>query len=180
VDSKFVFAEHDEDPDRCQGKTIEGACQFKRVPPSIYCVRHGANIAVNSEKKEELRTYRAAQWQVRIGEFADSDRVKSLREDIGVLRLVLEQMLMMCKDSSELLLYSSRITDTVTRIEKLVSSCHRLEASTGGLLDKGQAIQLAGTIVTIIGKYVKDQDSIDMISNEIISSIVTSKKVEDA
>jgi len=166
------------DPRRCQGVQKDGQCKYAAMEGSNFCPRHGGNKAIEAAEKESLRQYRVAKWQQRIGEFADDDKVKGLREEIGVLRLLLEETLNMCKDSTDLLLYSSRINDTVMKIEKLVTSCHRLESATGALLDKTQALHLAGVIVEIIGRHVTDQEAVDAISNEIVSAIAGSKKSE--
>lgn len=156
------------DPKRCQGVLKTGQCTYFALEHSKFCQRHGGNKGQEEHERESLRTYRVAQWQARIGEFADSEKVKSLREDIGVLRLVLEETLSICKDSNDLLMYASRITDTVIKIEKLVASCHRLETATGNTLDKQQALQFAATVVEIIGRHVVDADAVDAVQSEIM------------
>lgn len=161
---------------RCQAIGGYGQCPYKQVPGSSYCPMHGGNVAAEKATAESIRVYRLAKWQHRVNEVADHSKVKSLREEIGILRVVLEETINICSDSHELLLYASRITDTVTKIEKLVASCHRLEAATGATLDKQQALQLAAVMVEIISRHVTDQDALDGIGNEIVSAILASSK----
>ncbi len=174
IESKFQRVEADA-PDRCQGKFKLGQCPYRASPDSTYCPMHGGHLATNVANAERTRMYRLAKWQQRVSEFADNDQVKGLREEIGILRIIMEETLNMCQDSSQLMLYSSKISDTALKIEKVVSSCHRLEASTGILLDKQAALQIAGTIVEIIGRHVQDADTIELIAEEVINVILQTK-----
>jgi hypothetical protein len=162
-------------PDRCQGAYTQGQCPYKSVPGSDKCHMHGGHWAVRKAEANSKRAYRLAQWQQRTEDFADDAEVKSLRGEIGILRLLMEETVRMCKDGQELLLYSSKISDLATRLEKLVSSCHRLETSTGLLLDKAAALQLASVIVSIISEHVRDEEAIDAIAQKILIAITHTK-----
>jgi hypothetical protein len=172
ADNKFERVEPDS-LDRCQGIFTNGQCPFKRAPGTNFCPMHGGPPAANSAAAQSIRTYRLAKWRDRHSELADDDNIKSLREEIGILRIVMEETLNMCRTSEEILMYSSKISDLAVKLEKLVSSCHRLEASTGVLLDKTAAIHLASVIVRIIGQYVTDDDVISSISGDIVAAIAT-------
>lgn len=174
IENKFKIVEPDS-PDRCQANTATGQCIYEHAPFSQYCARHSGHAGQKAEDAKNLKMYRLGKWQNRMAEFADDPKVKGLREEIGVLRIVLEEVMQMIKTPSEILLYASKISDIVTKIEKLVTSCHRIEASTGMLLDKGAAIQLAATMVEIISRYVTDETAVDNISNEIILTIAKIK-----
>lgn len=162
-------------PDRCQGQYKYTQCPYERAFPSQYCIMHGGNSAQEKARAKETRTYRLAQWQERVNEMADDPKAKGLREEIGILRMLLERTVLLCTDASTLMMMSNKISDLVIKIEKLVSSCHRLEASTGMMLDKSAAVHLAMMIVQIIGEFVTDADAIDNISNRIVLAIVQQK-----
>lgn len=171
MDNTWKRVEDPDDPKRCQAIAGHSQCLNVQVEGSNYCLAHGGNRAVVEQKKESLRNYRLAKYQSRLDEFADSTQVKSLRDEIGVLRILVEERMNQCKDSNDLMMHSSVLSDLVARIEKLVSSCHRIEASLGALLDKTQAIQLGQEIVEIISRHVNDEDALDAISGEIILAI---------
>jgi hypothetical protein len=178
VESKFERVEADS-PLRCQGKSAtHGQCPFKRCENSQYCPMHGGMIGVRKAEEERKRLYRLGKYQTRVNEIADHDQTKSLREEIGITRMVLEEIVSACNDGNDIIFASSKISDLVTKIEKLVSSCHRLEESTGVLLDKSAALHLASVMVGIIGKYVEDSDAIERISQEIAEAIAGAKPVE--
>lgn len=169
VDNKFQRVEPD-DPRRCQASTKIGQCPYKAAEGAKNCSMHQGTRGIEEKKSQKM--YRLAKWGDRMSQFADDPQVKSLREEIGILRIVLEETVNMCQEPAQILLYASKITDTVVKIEKLVASCHRLEASTGMLLDKSAALHLAGVIVEIIGRNVPDEQIVDDISTEIVTAIL--------
>lgn len=161
-----------EDPNRCQGVIGKGGqCDYRAEPESKYCIRHGGNKAGFAKDRQRLHDYRLQKWQERLNEFAASEVVTSLRGEVGVLRIMLEETLNMCQSPQDLHLYSSRIQDLVMKIDKVVNSIAKLDARAGNLLDKSGCLILAGQIVEIIGKYVKDGKQIDAISEELIDLV---------
>lgn len=167
IEEKLINCD-DEDPNRCQGTHPGGQCKYLAVEGSKFCQRHGGNKHIQSIEAKEVRQYRLGIWQDRLDEFSESLKIKSLREEIGILRLVLETILNQCKDKSTLVLQSSRISDLVIKIEKLVVSCNRLDTSMSMLLGKSEAINFASQIVNIICEHVSDPEVQDVISNDII------------
>ena len=163
-----------DDPCRCQGVTGKGQCQIRAIEGSNFCPMH-AGAGSRTLEREKLRNFRLTKWQGRINEFADNDAAKSLREEIGILRMMLEESLNKCRDSHDLILSSGRISDLVLKIEKLVVSCHRLEEKTGMLLDKTAILQLAGTIIECIAKHNIPEDVLSKISDEIIVAVASVK-----
>lgn len=172
IESKMERVEDPADPRRCQTNYKHGQCPYKALEHSEYCAMHGGNKAQESRNKKVMQQYQLAMWQKRVDEFADNDKVKTLRDEIGILRVVLENIIVLCKDKNQLLLFSSKIAEMVTKIERLVVSCNKLEASSGMLLDKSAALHLAGQMVEIIGRHVTDGEAIEKIANEIAHVIL--------
>jgi len=159
------------DPDRCQGVDGHGQCHHKRVIPSNYCPRHGGNRGVAAAEKEKVRNYQLGKWRNRVNAFADNPEVKSLREEIGILRMMLESTLNRCQDDNDLVVWAGKIQELVRDIEKVVNSCHRLEERTGVLLDKPTILTLADTLVRIIGEHVADADALDIIATRMVDVV---------
>jgi len=145
-----------DDPNRCQGVYANGQCNNIAVEGSEYCGMHGGNKAGEDAKKKAANLYRLQTFQNRVGDFATNPKVKGLREDIGILRMVLEMTLNRCKDESDLIMFSPKISELVMKIEKVVSSAHRLESNMGELLDKMAAMQLGEEIVTLITEGISE------------------------
>lgn len=164
-------------PNQCQAALKNKQCPFEAIKGFPYCQLHGGTRLEEKAKESRKRIYQISQWQARVNEFADHEEVKSLREEIGITRLLLESMLNICKDQHQLLIYSSKISETVMKLEKLVSSCHRLEQSSGLLLDKSAVLSLAGAMVDIIGKHITDENAMDAISTELMTLIMKSSNL---
>ena len=171
IDHDYERVEPDS-PLRCQGMVPStGQCILKRVEGSDYCPVHMASAATNMEQKK-MRNFRLGLWQQRVNQFADNDQIKSLREEIGITRLVLEEIVNKCGNTTDLILYSNKIVEITMKIEKLVASCHRLEAATGVLIDKTQALHLADLISDIVGDYVTDEQQLVAISDRILGAVM--------
>lgn len=164
--------EREDDPRRCQSVYKHGQCPYRAVEHGTMCPMHGGGSQERAHTKKVMEQYNLAMWQARTQEFASHDKVKTLRDEVGLLRVVLENVVQKCNDSNQLLIYSSKIADLIMKVEKLVVSMNRLEASTGMLLDKSAALHLAGQMVEIITKYVNDPVAIDQIAADIARTIL--------
>ncbi len=163
--SNMVRVEEDS-PNRCQSTFSGGQCVYEVIPGTNYCKMHCSGVAKAMEQTK-IRNYRLQQYQSRINEKADSDSVKNLREEIGILRLILEEVINRCKDDNDLMIYSSKIADLVLKIEKVVTSCHRLETSLGQTLDKTTIMNISTRIINIISEYVSDENTMNNVINDI-------------
>ena len=175
---------------QCEGQLKEGAqCRFLSIPGLVVeghlevehsfnkiahiktCPKHGGNLALKQLEKKIVHSYRLKEWAQRLDEFAEDEQVKTLRGEIGVLRLVLEQTLNKCETNTELILYSSKISDLVTKIEKTVVSADKLEQRLGLVMDRTQALMFVGNIINILQKHIQDPAKIEAVSNEMITSL---------
>lgn len=131
------------------------------------CSFHGGVSEANKKSEGRQNMYRIAKFGERIKDFAGHNQVKGLRDEIGILRMVLEERLNKCHDDEELLLSSNVIGDLVLKIEKLVTSCHKLEASMGQLLDRQQIIQFGEAVVKVVADHVQDPAILALIAGAI-------------
>lgn len=160
-----------DDPTCCQGLNKFGPCNLQAIEGQKYCRMH-FGIGHKLAEEKASRNYLLNRYQHRVNNFADNDQIKSLREEIGILRMLLEQTINKCQNDTELLLYSNKISDLVVKIEKLVASCHKLELATGSLLDRSTVLMLGDVIIQIIGE-VCPPDKIQSVSERIMHSITT-------
>ncbi len=163
---------------RCQGRTAYGQCDYVVLEGKKFCKIHIANAA-GAESKVNIRNYRIAKYRARLEELVENPEVKNIREEIGLLRILLEEEFNSCKTPVDLMMKSNKIADLIMRVEKLVSSCHRLEKATGMLLDKSAAIQLAAQFVDIITSEVKDPAIVERISTQLIKQIQEMEPTKD-
>lgn len=199
IERRLVEAEPS-DPMRCQGPGSggEGQCRYlsvqglkrdghledvdeRDIEGAVNCPKHGGRHTVAANGKQRLYDYRLEVWQNRLDEFTESENVKSLRGEIGVLRLVIQSVLEQCRTPADLVMYSTKISDLVMKVERVVRSCDRLESNMGMLLDQAAALIFASQVVDIIQKHVPDDEAVDQISNGIINALtaVTNKTQEE-
>jgi chromosome segregation ATPase len=117
----------------------------------------------HADEKPQAFNLNVTKWNIK--DFFTTERIISIRSEIGVLRIILEQRLNECHDLQDLLMKSSEILSTVQDIEKLVVSCHRLEKTQGILLNDAESAQFANELIALIGKYVP-ADQLDKVANE--------------
>lgn len=131
---------------------------------------HGGASTIKKQEAESLYRFRVDKYRNRINEIAKSSNVKCLREEIGVLRMLLEErMNSIGDDLGQLILQSGDLSEMVVKIDKLVNSCHNLEAKLGVMIDKTTMLVLTEQIVKIISDEIKDGDVLDRISTQILT-----------
>jgi len=165
------------DPNRCQGiMPTKGQCQNMAAKTEggkygQFCMAHGGNRFLQSEEKCSLRNYQLDKFKARLSRHADSPGIKSLRDEIAILRMVMEERLNRCKDETDLVLQSGPISDLVMKIDKIVGSCHKLEGSMGQLLDKQALLQFASEVVEIVCEEIEDEAQMERIGNKIMQAV---------
>jgi hypothetical protein len=172
------------DPERCQG--IRGGksgdqCINKSLEHSDYCPVHGGNKGEEAYAKKSARNYRLQQWKWRnrLDELAEGSNIKSLREEIGILRILMEERLSRINDATDMIIQSGPISDLVLKIDRVVNSCHKLEGSMGQLLDKSAVLQFANVAIDIISEAIPDQEIVSQIADKLINALASQGKEED-
>lgn len=164
-------ADNPADPNRCQCVNTQGQCNNKAVEGGTFCLAHGGNKQLEAKEQAELRNYRKSKWLGRISEHADSSGIKSLREEIGILRVLMEERLDACDTSLKLILQSQSIADLVMKIEHVVTSCHKLEDKLKAVVDRSQLLQFASMTIDIIASVISDEQMLTVISDKILAAI---------
>jgi len=171
IESRLVRVTSEHDPERCKAEISHGQCWYKTVPGAQYCALHKGDANLASIAKAKTDRYRIEIWQQRLDELSNSPRLKNLHDEIAIIRLLLENILQTCETTTDLIMHSQRIGDLVTKVEKLVVSCHSLEKQTSSMMDKTTAISFAGSIIDIITCYVTDPQILENISGDIMKSL---------
>jgi len=135
------------------------------------CSHHGGNIADEIIAREESRNYDLQRYRARLATKADAPNIKSLTEEIGILRLMIEARLNACADDNDLMMQSSAIALLINSTDKLISSSHKMDFINKNYVSKGELAQFATEVVTIVNTYVKDPDVLEAIANAIIAKL---------
>jgi hypothetical protein len=169
-DYKFERVE-DDDPRQCD----RPGCKNIHVDGSLFCLCHGGCKAAERTAKNNLRNYRLSKFKERVGELSNSDEITSLRDEVGILRQIIEERINHCNDTTDLLLISVPLSDLIMKAQKLVESMDKLEYKMGKHLSKEKVINLAQTLIEIIGKYVDNPEVLDTIGEDFFTELEKSK-----
>lgn len=148
---------------QCQSNDSRGQCTNETVKGSKYCPVHGGR----RNRTSHLYELKKNEYRVRIKNLKDHEEAKSLRTEIGVLRLILESRLNGLEDDTQLLLQQQSISDLIIKINTLVTSCHKIETHLSNILTSDQAAQMINEICDIIDELVEDQDTKMAIAERI-------------
>lgn len=165
---RVPYPEH---PNRCQGIGRGEQCMMFAMPNVTNCALHGGGNQVRSKEAASLKNYQLTNFRARLERHSGSSNIKSLRDEIGILRMMMETRLEKCHDDMDLMLQSGPIADLVLKIDKLVTSCHKLEGSMGELLDKTAIIQFANVVTSLIAEEVTDPAAMNRIADKIIEAM---------
>ncbi len=163
--------EYPEDPQRCQAMASQGQCNLVRCENSEYCPVHGGAKKQKALAKQTYRNYQSKIYRERLNRFAEGNGLKSLRDEIGILRMMNEAILNRCETDHDLIMKSTPIANLVMQINTLVTSCQKMDVSLGTMMDKAQATQMMIEVIDIISKHV-DGDKLDAIIEDV-QSILT-------
>jgi glutamine synthetase adenylyltransferase len=137
---------------------------------SSYCLAHGGNKAEQTARLQSLNNYRLTRANARLLELAHNPNLKNLRDEVAILRIMLEERLNSCKDAVDMMTQSGALVDLITKIQLLVISAAKLERVAGDLLDRSALINFANEVVTIISEEVTDAAQISRISDRIFEA----------
>jgi hypothetical protein len=149
----------------------QGQCTIEAVPGGTFCQIHGGGSQTHALKRRQLKNLQINLYNERLVELGHSADIKSLSDEIAVLRMMLETRLNRCREPNDILIHSGPISDLIMNIANVVEKCHKLEKSMGGLLDKAALIKFADLTVTAIGDIVKDPEVINKIADKLIGVI---------
>ncbi len=157
----------DDDPRRCQAVISVGQCTLISQPEKQYCILHCGPSHTKAAKEKDLKNYRLSKWQARCGEKANSNHLKSISDEIGILRMILEERINVCKDEYDLIAAAPIISDLVVKINILIQSLHKMETALGQMLHQNQVAQIIDSVVDIINKHVENAETMEAIADEL-------------
>jgi len=167
-------------PDRCQATTQYGQCPVQAIEGKDYCAYHLRDRDI--ESKMSLKAYILTNPDIAqaAGRHSQVEELKSLREEIALCRSLVERRLNMIESNADFLAAYGAINSTFLTLEKLITSCHKLEVNLGSLLSKAAILDLAKEIVGILMHELEEIEGyeaiVDRISDKIIVTIAQQGK----
>ena len=163
---------------RCQGITAKGQCVLAQVEPSKFCHLHGGGVVSGAQRRIAVKQYMLDKAHVRARTLTNDSQIKGLRGEIGILRMILETQIDRCPTPTQLAVAAPSLSDMIMKIQKLVTSCHRLEEAMGHTLDQDQLAVIADSIIQVIGDYITDETQLKEIAGRIGEAIAHQDKLQ--
>lgn len=178
--NRFIRVKAD-DPNRCRASAKNGQCPFRAVGTfdivkQIWegpkcCPRHAAGAAAKSIQRKDTRMYNIGRWQSQLEQMVDHPKLKSNREEIGILRVLMQDTLNKCTDGTELVLQSGKLIELCNQITNAVKVCNSVELNLGQILDRTQAIAFIGAISEVISTYIQDPDILEALAEDLMGTL---------
>jgi glutamine synthetase adenylyltransferase len=158
------------DPRRCKYAYSHEQCWNQAAYGSDYCPAHGGKSTEEAEKK---RLYHLAEVdnRRRLAELSDHESVKSLREEIGLLRMLIEKRFNMIRTEADYQNSCASLNSMFLTLERLIKSCHSLEQSLGNLLSKQSVARLCQEICEIIIEELQYVEGHEEIIDRIVQRL---------
>jgi hypothetical protein len=158
------------DPRRCKGATPMGQCEYLSIDGRDYCEIHG-HCKDGSAPTKRLYLLNKAEARARLDEMADHEGVKSLREEISILRMTIEEQYNRINSDMDFQLRWPVVQSAIRDVHKLVKDCHVIEQNLGVLLARQSIIRLGQQVCQIILDRLEGIPNYEEIARQIIQDI---------
>jgi hypothetical protein len=156
-----------EHPLVCKGVTPSGPCEYKSEPGAEACALHGGSGTSQASERRELRNYKLnSAFAGRAKELGDSPAIKSLNDEIALLRTALEVIFNNIKTENEMLLYVDKIEKITNGIQKLLESTQKLQEKNKELMSRDQVVGLFDRLLDKIIERISDSDTIKQLADD--------------
>lgn len=169
------------DPRRCKFSFPHEQCWREAEYGSEFCLAHGGKSTEQAEKK---RLYHLAEVdnRQRLAELSGHDGIKTLREEIGLVRMLIEKQVNSAKGDTELMSRSGSINNLILTLSRLMKDCHTLEVNLGELLSKQTVFRLIQSMCEIVVQELQGiegyEEIIDRISDRLYVTVGKAQNFE--
>lgn len=159
------------DPNRCTYTFPHEQCWNRAEPGAKNCKAHGGKSNAETEEKK-LYFLSEAKYRARLAQLAEHDEIKSLREEIGLARMLIEKRFDLIRNDNDLLAACAPINTMLLTVERLVKSAHTIEQNLGSLLAKTAVLKLGQQLCEIVIEELTGVDNYEAIVDRITDRIV--------
>jgi hypothetical protein len=121
------------DPRRCEGQTASGQCMNVAENGDKRCIAHAGR---DDGREKRVYLLHKAEHRKRLAELSDHAQLTSLREEIGLIRMLIEERMRLIQNDNDLLSAFGPLQQSFLVVERLVKTLHTMEQQLGNLLNK--------------------------------------------
>lgn len=165
------------DPDKkCRNTTAHGACYYEKVEGSDYCAMHGGMAAERKTRKDGMYQFKKTQYLQKLADdrfpvFSKGKGKYDLSEELGILRICLEETLNKCNSEQDLNRFNQKISKTIAQIQSIIESSLKLDQKLGSLVTKTEMTDIAQQLIEHIQSHVQDPNIIKAIVSDFERSL---------
>jgi hypothetical protein len=164
------------DPNRCQGAAPDGQCRNRAEPEDKYCRLHGSGQRLAEQQAKRGFLLAKATDKARLSAVSEElEPVKELRDSIALQHMLIEKRYNLIQSDADLLASCGPLNQMLQTMERLVTSCHRIETNLGELLAKHAIVALAKDMVEIVVDELEGipnyEEIIDRITVRLIDTV---------
>jgi len=169
MSDQFERVNSADDPRRCQGTYSGNQCWNVACDESDFCPVCSKGKPLAFARRQYLLTNPA--YQVRLAQLSEADEIKSLRDEVAIARMLIEERLNKITNDQDLYTACGSVNALLLTVEKLVSRSHILEQNLGLLYHKSTVVQLVQAFVQIVDEEVRDLEGGVEAKDRIIARI---------
>ena len=172
-----------DDPHRCQGSTSKGQCWNRAIEGADFCPAcAGPRRASLVEQNRQQYLLTNPRFRARMAQLSEGEEIKSLRDEIAIARMLVEELLNKVQGNEDVSMVSGRVNALLLTIERLVSRAHVIEQNLGNLLQKLAVMKLMQTVCDVITEEVSPlpggHSAIDRIVDRVFTQASLARNLE--
>lgn len=175
-----------DDPQRCQGTTPDGQCQYLAMEGSNFCPFHSGKRRGNNqlqEKKKERYIIENQELRQCYQRQLDDRGYLGLRDEIALLTGILEKRLNVAKTDADHIMATGQAIVLTQRLESMKINLMKLQQSLGMVLGKDELRVLARTMAEILDQELegvdKKEERMDAICERLFHAIEDAGRTPD-
>jgi hypothetical protein len=171
------------DPGRCQAKNSIGQCRGVKLEGSDYCRLHAGPYRPLGKGIRQYYLVKAED-RTRLAALAEHNDIKSLRDEIGLTRIMIEEIWNSGQSAAERLRNFGAVRLHINDLEKLVKTCNQLEERLGTLLAKPTLLRvgqrICESLVSRLSGLPNYDQLVDVLQADVVSIIQEARNDETA
>lgn len=171
------------DPNRCQGVTPHGQCEYPAFEGERFCKFH-AHIQESKIKRAKQERYILDSRELRAAyerQLGDVDYL-SLKEEILLTQAILERRLNAIKTDADIMMAIGPLTQLIQRLESMKISLLKIQQALGMVLSKDHLRVLAREISQTLDEELEGiedkEERIEKIAKRILAAIESAGQKE--
>jgi len=163
-----------DDPQRCQGVTTDGQCQYLSVAGHDRCEYHSKGGGKRKLEQKRIERYMIDNEELRKSYLRQNNDAQylDLRDEISLTHAMIERRLSMIRTDQDVMMAIGPFTQLVQRLESMKISLMKLQQQLGLVLGKDELRQLASSLAQILDEELDGMDDKEERMDRMLERLV--------